>query len=62
MSTLTKKFISTLRGRMSALRATGEQGLQTAEVAFLVVGSLVIAGLVIAGVTAFVTGQLGQLP
>lgn len=62
MSTLSKTFLSNLRGRMQRLRATDDQGLQTAEWVFLIVGALVIAGIVIAAITAFVNSQIAQLP
>ncbi|WP_298746963.1 hypothetical protein [uncultured Serinicoccus sp.] len=38
-----------------------ERGGISVELVVLVIGLFIIAGLVIAGVTAFVTGQLGQL-
>ncbi|MCK3770785.1 hypothetical protein MZK47_13980 [Microbacterium aerolatum] len=62
MSTLSRQFVSGLRRRAIALKATAEKGLQTVEWIFLVVGILVIAGIVIAAVTAFVNTQIGQLP
>ena len=62
MSTLSRQFVSGLRRRALALKATAEKGLQTVEWIFLVVGILVIAGIVIAAVTAFVNTQIGQLP
>lgn len=62
MSTLSRQFVSGLRRRAIALKATAEKGLQTVEWIFLVVGILVIAGIVIAAVTAFVNSQIGQLP
>ena len=43
------------------LRRGRERGGISVELVVLVIGLFVIAGLVIAGVTAFVTGQLGQL-
>ena len=43
------------------LRQASERGGISVELVVLVIGLFVIAGLVIAGVTAFVTGQLGQL-
>jgi len=62
MSTLSKSFLTRIKHRNRELLRTGEAGLQTAEVVYIVIGSLVIAGLVIAGITAFVNGQLAQLP
>ena len=62
MSTLSRQFVSGLRRRAIALKATAEKGLQTVEWIFLVCGILVIAGIVIAAVTAFVNTQIGQLP
>ncbi len=62
MSTLSRQFVSGLRRRAIALKATAEKGLQTVEWIFLVVGILVIAGIVIVAVTAFVNTQIGQLP
>lgn len=62
MSTLSRQFVSGLRRRAIALKATAEKGLQTVEWIFLVVGILVIAGIVIVAVTAFVNAQIGQLP
>ena len=62
MSTLSRQFVSGLRRRVIAVKATAEKGLQTVEWIFLVVGILVIAGIVIAAVTAFVNTQIGQLP
>ncbi|OLT43952.1 hypothetical protein BJF86_13425 [Serinicoccus sp. CNJ-927] len=44
-----------------ALHQDGERGGISVELVVLVIGLFVLAGLVIAGVTAFVTGQLGQL-
>ena len=43
------------------LRGGRERGGISVELVVLVIGLFIIAGLVIAGVTAFVTGQLGQL-
>ena len=62
MSTLSRQFVSGLRRRAIALKATAEKGLQTVEWIFLVIGILGIATLVVVAVTAFVNTQLGQLP
>jgi hypothetical protein len=61
MSTARKKLTEALRHGIKNLRENDE-GLQTVEWIFLVVGILVIAGIVVAAVTAFVQGQIAQLP
>lgn len=62
MSTLSRQFVSGLRKRAIALKATAEKGLQTVEWIFLVVGILALAAIVIVAVNAFVQAQIGQLP
>ena len=62
MFTLATSLLTDVRRRARMVRATGDAGLQTVEWIFLVVGILVIAGIVIAAVTAFVNGQVAQLP
>ncbi len=61
MSTTIQRITSAARSRLAQLRHD-DTGLQTVEWIFLVVGILVIAGIVIAAVTAFVQGQVAQLP
>ena len=61
MSTTIQRITSAARSRLVQLRHD-DTGLQTVEWIFLVVGILVIAGIVIAAVTAFVQGQVAQLP
>ncbi|WP_417541375.1 hypothetical protein [Microbacterium maritypicum] len=39
-----------------------EDGLETAEKVFLVVGSIILAAAVIAGITVWVNGQIALLP
>lgn len=56
------KIIHRLNNRYLELRAREEEGLESAEKIWLLIGSLVIAGIVIAGVTTFVNGQMGKLP
>ncbi|GGA67843.1 hypothetical protein GCM10011490_18040 [Pseudoclavibacter endophyticus] len=48
--------------RIAALRTRRESGAETTEWIFIVVGALVIGGIIIAAVTAFVEGQVSQLP
>jgi len=42
--------------------AADEDGLETAEKVFLVVGSIILAAAVIAGITVYVNGQIALLP
>ncbi len=69
MSTLSKQFVSGARRGVNAIQRqtralirTTQEGLQTVEWIFLVVGILALAVIVIAAVNAFTNGQIAKLP
>ncbi|WP_181059761.1 hypothetical protein [Pseudoclavibacter sp. AY1H1] len=55
-------MLSTIRTRIRTITRAPEQGASAVEWIFIVVGALVIAGIVIAAITAFVQGQIAELP
>lgn len=48
--------------RMQRLTSKREDGAETTEWIFIVVGALVIGGIIVAAVTSFVQGQVAKLP
>lgn len=54
--------VEAAKGRYRELSEQPEQGLETAEKIFLVVGSVLLAGTAIGLITAWVTGQINLLP
>lgn len=62
MHRIINPVVTVAKRGLDKVNETTDKGLETAEKIFLVIGALVMAGAVIAGVTAFVNGQLAQLP
>ncbi|MCT2225399.1 MULTISPECIES: hypothetical protein [Microbacterium] len=54
--------VEAAKGRYRELSEQPEEGLETAEKIFLVVGSVLLAGTAIGLITAWVTGQINLLP
>ncbi|MGO2111469.1 MAG: hypothetical protein ACTH31_07635 [Pseudoclavibacter sp.] len=62
MRTLIDRTCAAATIKLADLRARRDSGAETTEWIFIVVGALVIGGIIIAAVTAFVEGQVSQLP
>lgn len=62
MSRFVNRLAADAQSRLAALRHRAEDGAETTEWIFIVVGALIIGGIVIAAVTAFVDGQITKLP
>jgi hypothetical protein len=62
MSTLSRQFLSGIRDRYTALKATDDRGLQTIEWIGLVVLVLGLIAIVAVAVTAYVNAQIAQIP
>lgn len=59
---LIKTIKSTVGSRINSLRESGDAGASAVEFILITLGVIVIAAAVVAAITAYINGQIGQLP